>query len=196
LALSRGVAMTLIDPPVQQITIEDLQQFLDGAEAELLLWEAKGTTLHKDGVRKAICGFANGRETAYLILGAEEKDGGGWTLGGVDLGGDPPAWVSGVVGEGLRPVPLVDVRSLSTGNGTHVAIVEVPPIAVPPCISRGTVYERVSGRTIPIADPKRLAELYECGRNAHDTARSAARGAAIRVIEDPDGPGAGRDSHG
>jgi predicted HTH transcriptional regulator len=166
--------MTLIGSPLQQITIVDLQRFLDGAEAEPLLWEAKGTTLHKDAVRKAICGFANGRETAYLILGAEEKEGSGWTLGGLDLGGDPPAWVSGVVAGGLRPPPLVDVRSLSTGNGKHVAIVEVPPIAIPPCISRGTVYERVSGRTIPIAEPTRLAELYESGRNARDAARSAA----------------------
>lgn len=181
----RGADVSLIGPPLQEISIEDLQRFLDGAETEPLLWEAKGTTLDKHDIRKAICGFANGREIAYLILGAEEKRGGGWTLGGVNLQGDPPAWISGVVADGLRPAPRVDIRSLPMGSGNHVAIVEVPPIAIPPCISRGTVYERVSGRTIPVKDPIQLAELYKRGTSARVAAMHDAATAATEVIGDP-----------
>jgi len=87
-------------------------------------------------------------------------------LEGFDFQDDPPAWVLAVVTDGLRPVPLVDVASIPIGKNRHLAIVEVPPIAISPCICRGTVYERVSGRTIPVKEPARLAELYKRGQNA------------------------------
>jgi hypothetical protein len=180
--------MSLLGVPLQTIKIEDLQRFLDDAEAEPLLWEAKGTSLSKHDVRKEVCGFANGRESAYLILGAS-RDGDNWKLDGVDFGGDPPAWVSGVVADGLRPIPLVDVRSIPLGNRKHIAIVEVPPVAHAPCICRGTVYERVSGRTVPVKEPMRLAELYKRGQNARALAVTQAAAAATEVIEHAALPG-------
>ena len=137
----------------------------------------------KHDIRKEICGFANGRQPAYLILGASESEE-GWVLDGVDLGGDPPAWISDVVGDGLRPVPPFDVRSLPVEEGKHVAVVEVPPIAVAPCISRGTVYERVSGKTKPVKEPARLAELYKRGENARVLAVTTAGATATELIQD------------
>lgn len=140
-------------------------------------------------MRKEVCGFANGHETAYLILGAAESEA-GWVLDGLDFGGDPPAWVSAVIADGLRPVPLVDVRPIPLGDGRHLAVVEVPPVAIAPCISRGTVYERVSGRTIPVKDPARLAELYRRGALAGERALAGAQNAARKLIDDPSLPGA------
>jgi predicted HTH transcriptional regulator len=143
--------VTLLGPPLHELTLEDLQRFIDDADAEPLLWEAKGTELSKEQVRSNVCAFASGRDVAYLLLGAE-RDGGRWRLSGVEVpGGDPPAWVSDVIGAALRPVPQVDVKPLPV-DGRHVVVVEVPPVAIPPCISNGTVRERVSGRTIAVKD--------------------------------------------
>jgi hypothetical protein len=141
-------------------------------------------------VRKEICGFANGRQTAFLILGATKNEG-VWRLDGVDLGGDPPTWISDVVAGGLRPQPAVDVRSIEVDGGKHVAVVEVPPVAIAPCICRGTVYERVSGRTIPITEPLRLAELYGRGDTVKNQAMSAAANLSVELFQDPDLPGVG-----
>jgi predicted HTH transcriptional regulator len=62
--------MTLFGSPLHDLKLEDIQAFLDDADAEPLLWEAKATELRKGGVRKEVCGFANGHQTGYLILGA------------------------------------------------------------------------------------------------------------------------------
>ncbi len=177
------MVVSLLGPPLHELDLEDVRTFLDSAEAEPLLWEAKGTELDKHDVRKAVCGFANGHQAAYLILGAEQTAA-GWVLSGVDFDGDPPQWISAVVADGLRPVPRVDVRSLVVGAGRHVAVVEVPPVAIPPCFSRGTVYERVSGRTVPVKDPTQLADLYKRGTSAHQIALHDAATEATAVIED------------
>jgi hypothetical protein len=182
--------MTLLGPPLHDLSLEDVQRFLDDADSEPLLWEAKGSSADPHVVRKEICGFANGREPAYLILGAE-KVGEKWSLGGMNLDGDPPAWVSNVVSGGLRPEPSVDVRSIAVGGEKHVAVVEIPPVAVAPCICRGTVYERVSGRTVPVKEPIRLADLYGRGETARGFAESAARDVAFELFKDPGLPGSG-----
>ena len=189
--------MSLFGPPLQDLKLEDIQAFLDGADAEPLLWEAKGTELRKDGVRKEVCGFANGRQTAYLILGAEfDKSSRTWALPGFEFpGDDPPAWVSSVVQQ-LQPEPVVDVQPIPVDAG-HVAVVEIPPIAIPPCFHNGTVYERVSGQTVPVKSPLRLSELYGRGEAAQTRAENAAYNWANELLhddsitgyhEDPDGP--------
>ncbi|HWA83326.1 MAG TPA: RNA-binding domain-containing protein, partial [Fimbriimonadaceae bacterium] len=169
--------------------MEDIRTFLEGADSEPLLWEAKGTELDPYAVRKEICGFANGRQPAFLILGAA-KDTGTWDLSGLDFDGDPPAWISNVISEGLRPLPMIDVRSIKVSAGKHVAVVEVPPVAIAPCICRGTVYERVSGRTVPVKEPLRLADLYGRGDIARRQARMAASDLARELFQDPGLPGA------
>lgn len=182
--------MTLLGYPLHELKAIHVKEFLDGAEAEPLLWEAKGTKLDKHEIRRQVCGFANGLQAAYLILGAtyinEE-----WKLEPMDFPEEPPAWVSSVIGDVLRPVPPLDVATIGLQGGGQIAVVEVPPIAIAPCICSGTVFERVSGRTIPVKDPARLAELYQRGRNARENAAASARNASIAVIQDPDGPGAG-----
>jgi hypothetical protein len=75
----------------------------------------------------------------------------------------------------------VDVQSLPVDDG-HVAIVEVPPIAIPPCFSNGTVWERISGQTVPVESPLRLSELYSRGDTARSTAVQFAAGAAEELM--------------
>jgi hypothetical protein len=181
--------MTLFGPALHDLSLGDIKSFLDDADSEPLLWEAKGTEVDAHLVRKEVCGFANGRQTAFLILGAD-KQAGTWNLGGVDLDGDPPAWVSNAIAGGLRPQPAVDIRSIEVSDGKHVAVVEVPPVAIAPCICRGTVYERVSGRTVAVKEPLRLADLYGRGDAARNQARLASTDLADEFFRDPDLPGA------
>jgi hypothetical protein len=189
--------MTLFGPPLHDLKLEDIQAFLNDADAEPLLWEAKGTELRKDGVRKEVCGFANGHQTAYLVLGAVfDQSSRTWSLPGFAFpGDDPPAWVSSVVQQ-LQPEPRVDVEPIPLDDG-HVAVVEVPPIAIPPCFHNGTVYERISGQTVPVKSPLRLSELYGRGEAAQARAENAAKHWAHELLhdesvgghhEDPEGP--------
>jgi hypothetical protein len=180
--------MTLFGPRLHDLSLDDLQAFLEGADSEPLLWEAKGTALDPHAVRKEVCGFANGRQPAFLILGAA-KDEGTWSLSGLDFGGDPPAWISDVISDGLRPRPMIDVRSIEVSAGKHVAVVEVPPVAIAPCICRGTVYERVSGRTVAVKEPLRLADLYGRGDVARSQTRMASTDLARELFRDPGLPG-------
>jgi hypothetical protein len=174
--------MTLLGPSLHSLQLKDIQRFLDDAESEPLLWEAKGTELDSHAVRKAVCGFANGIETGYLILDAE-WDGSAWTLPGIEFPDEPPVWIGSVIHAGLRPVPSVDVRPLRCDGKRKVAVVEVQPVATPPCVSRGTVYERISGGTVPVKDPARLADLYARGRDALARAETNSRYRAQQLIE-------------
>jgi hypothetical protein len=73
-------------------------------------WEAKGTKLEKQEVRRQICGFANSHEGGYLILGAErvsnERPEPKWQLDGVQFPDEPRTWIAEIVGDperGVRP---------------------------------------------------------------------------------------------
>jgi hypothetical protein len=103
----------------------------------------------------------------------------------------------GVVGlQQLQPEPVVDVQPIPVDDG-HVAVVEVPPIGIPPCFHNGTVYERTSGQTVPVKSPLRLSELYGRGEAAQAGAENAANNWANELLydesvagyhEDPEGP--------
>jgi hypothetical protein len=160
--------------PFARLALDDLARFLEGAEREPLLWEAKGNALSPHEVRRQCGGFANSNQGGYLVLGASET-GGGWTLDGVAFpDGEPHRYISSCLQEGVRPAPFYDVRAFDVGHGRHVAVVEVKPLAAGPCIVRGTVYERVAGATVPVKDPARLADLFAGGARAHERARAAA----------------------
>lgn len=66
-----------------------------------------------------------------------------------------------------------------------VAIVAVEPIDVPPCVSDGSVYVRVSGQTVPVTDPTMLRSMLERGEAARKRAFDSAQSAARAVYERP-----------
>jgi hypothetical protein len=185
--------VTIFGVPWDQLELEHVRAFLADAGPEPLLWEAKGTEVTKGEIRVQVCGFANSHEGGFLILGATENDDGAWTLDGVEFPNDPPTWISDVVGSGaVTPYPDgLDTRARSVGNGRHVAVVRIPAIAMPPCNTRGRVYERVSGKTIPVTVPLRLAALFGRGDQARAAAHTSAGQAAAEAME----RGVGHSSH-
>ena len=98
----------------------------------------------------------------------------------MNLPGEAPTWVSSIVRDDIRPAPAFDVRSFDVGGG-KVAIVRVDPLATPPAITRGTIYERVSGQTVPVREPLGLADLYQRGNAARERAERTATQAAFDV---------------
>jgi hypothetical protein len=184
--------MTIFGPAWHELELADLQAFLEDAPSEPLEWEAKGgSELNPGKVRAQVCGFANGYDVGYLILGAQEGDG-GWTLGGIVFpNGDPASDISDLIASGgVTPYPDgLSVRSFEVGGGRHVAVVRIPPVAVPPCTTRGTLFERVSGKTIAVTDPVRVSALFQRG----DSARAHAQAVAERAASAAMGLGRRRD---
>jgi hypothetical protein len=94
-------------------------------------------------------------------------------------------WVADVIGDlerGVRPRPDFDVRVWDAPNG-HVAVVRVTPTSTPPCMTNGTVYERLPGKTLTVSDPVRLADLFSRGDEARKGAQARADRAARIVME-------------
>ena len=172
--------MTIFGVRWDDLGLADLGRFLADAEPEPLLWEAKGIEVRADEVRRQVCGFANSHEGGYLIIGATQARDRSWSLDGVEFPDEPPTWIGNVVGNrGVNPYPDgLDTRTLPTSGGRHVAVVHVPPTPTPPCNAHGTVYERVSGRTISVREPLRLAQLFARGDQARTEAQSKADVAA------------------
>jgi hypothetical protein len=176
--------VTIFGRALRELRLEDVAAFLADAEPEPLLWEAKGIAANAHEVRRQVCGFANSHDGGDLVIGAHQADDGFWTLDGVEFPDEPPIWVSNVVGSGgVNPYPDgLDTCAWATSAGRHVAVVAVPPIATPPCNARGTVYERVSGKTISVREPLRLAELFARGDQARRDAEAKARRAAFTIL--------------
>jgi hypothetical protein len=176
--------MTIFGPAWADLTLQDVQSYLDDAEDEPLLWEAKGTRIDKNEVRTQVCGFANSHEGGFLILGADKIDG-AWKANSVAFDGEPTTWLSDVIGDlerGVRPRPDFDIRAWPADNG-HVAVIRVRPTSTPPCIANGTVYERLPGKTPPVRDPVRLASLFGRGDEARRQAQAAADRAARLALD-------------
>jgi hypothetical protein len=162
------------------LDLEHVKRFLRDAGPEPLLWEAKGTEIKPGEIREQVCGFANSHDGGYLVLGAEQREDASWALLGVEFPADPTTWVSDIVGHGgVSPYPEgLDTRAWPVADNRHVAVVWIPPTPTPPCNTRGTVYERVSGKTISVREPLRLAALFQRGDQAAELARTTAdRGA-------------------
>ena len=174
----------LFHKQLQQIELSDVEALLDDTGAEPLHWEAKGVKIKRGEVREQICGFANSHDGGYLILGTEARDQ-AWGLDGVEFpNDDPPTWISQIA-EDVQPSPEgLDTRAIKTQGRCWIAVVWVPPTPTPPCNAHGTVYERVSGRTVSVRDPVRLAQLFGRGEQAHDAARNGAQEAARQALID------------
>jgi hypothetical protein len=170
-----------------ELALDDVKTFLAVADDEPLLWEAKGAGADAHHVRKTVCAFANSHDGGYLIVGAEETST-GFELSGREFDREPHLWVTDAVRDGVRPWPGVDSRVFAVDGGRHVVVVWTPPMATPPCITRGTVYERVPGASVPVKDAVRLAELYRRGDEAQRTAIAFAARASNVLIDLPDLP--------
>ncbi len=183
--------MTIFGTSWADLGPDDVEAFLGQADDEPLLWEAKGTELDKNEIRRQVCAFANGHEVSYLILGADRsKSKPEWSLDGVEFpGGEPGTWIAEIVGDperGVRPRPDFDVVAWEAEKG-HVAIVRVTPTSTPPCISNETIYERLPGKTQTVRDPLRLAGLYARGEEARRDARLRADRMAENLMDELDG---------
>lgn len=181
--------LTIFGPSWSELSLEDVRSFPADADDEPLLWEAKGTKLDKNEVRRQVAAFGNSHEGGYLILGAERQRGdtsqASWSLQGVTFPDEPITWISNVIGDpdgGVRPRPEFDAVSWSAQNG-HVAVVRVWPTPTPPCLTNGTVYERLPGRTQTVRDPQRLASLFAQGDNARSDAQARADRAASTLLQ-------------
>jgi hypothetical protein len=175
----RLILLTIFGVSWSELEFEHVEHFLADGGSEGLSWEVKGTRIAADEVRIQVCGFANSHDGGYLILGASRSDD-RWVLDGFPCS-DPPAWIADVVGDGgVSPFPDgLDTKDWRVGADRRVAVVKIPPAAAPPCNSRGRVYERVSGKTISVTEPLRLAALFERG----DSARRSAGIHAGRIAE-------------
>lgn len=179
-------AVTIFGVPWSDLTLERVRSYLEEADDEPLLWEAKGTALDAGQVRREVCAFANSHEGGYLILGASrpkpqplDAGGGRWVLDGVPFPDEPRTWVTNVLTDqhrGVRPRPDFDVEAWGAPNG-NVAVVRVWPTSTPPCLANGTVYERLPGKAQTVRDPQVLAGLFARG----DAARVEAEARAARV---------------
>ncbi len=182
--------MTIFGTAWTDLGLEHVQAFLDQADDEPLLWEAKGTKLDRSEVRLQVCAFANSHEGGYLILGARAAEGEDpehrWVLDGLPFPDEPIIWIANVVTDlvrGVRPRPDFDVAAWKAPNG-HVAVVRVTPTSTPPCIANGTVYERLPGKSQTVRDPLRLADLFSRGDQARHDAQARADRAALIVLKD------------
>jgi len=175
------------DNALATLTLEQIQTFLEHELEEGLTWEAKGShEIRPEQVRKAVSGFANA-VGGSLILGAE-RDASGWRLPGVMFpGGEAKTWLSSVIRE-LEPVPRYEVRVFPADGEALVAVVGVEPVDVPPCMSGGSVFERVSGQTVPVTDPASLRSLFARGAEARDSAVKRAQRSAVAIFHDPEIP--------
>jgi hypothetical protein len=171
--------------PWNELDLEHVEGFLAQAEDEGLLWEAKGggQPPHRGSVVKAVCGFANS-EGGFLILGAD-REGPYWRTTGVPLPNEPRVWLGSVIRSGLYPIPEHEALVWSVGGDRSVVVVRVEPVAVPPCLTTdGIAYQRVSGETVPVTDPRVLQALLERGRQAEERATDDAFEAVDNARED------------
>jgi hypothetical protein len=115
-----------------------------------------------------------------VIFGAEPGEAGaGWSLPGVIFPIDEPVrWIDDVIRDSLSPVPRFEPKTWAVGDRRTVAVIGVEPEAEPPCMTRGgSVYERVSSKTIRVNEPLVLLRLTERGAAAIEAAMSRARAA-------------------
>jgi hypothetical protein len=183
---------SIFGPPLPELTLEHLERFFSAADREPLLWEAKGKVEpHPGTIRKHVCGFGN-RLGGWLIIGAQWGEN-KWVVDGVDFNdAEPERWIGDAI-QSLRSAPLYDVNVIDAAGKKKVAVVEVEPVAVPPCMTpTGTVYQRVSGKTVAVTEPLVLLELTQRGEELRQRALQRAKAHAAALVNDrptwPRGP--------
>lgn len=159
------------------LDLDDLRRFFAEAEDEGLTWEAKGTHIRPDHIRRSASAFGNGILTGYLVLGASRPDAkSSWALRGWTFPDEPATWVTNtLINGGVDPLPAYDVRSFVVSATEHVAAIRFFPVAVPPVITnQGQVWERLSSVSRMVTDSGALRHLVERGNGARIRAVDAA----------------------
>jgi hypothetical protein len=177
------MAPTIFGPDWEELTLDDVRTYVGGSEGEPLLWEAKGPGVSASDVRRTVCAFANSHDGGYLLLGVQETRG-TYDFVGMEFPDEPILWVTNVVRDGVRPWPGIDTRPFDVGGDRQVAVVWTPPLPTPPCISRGTVFERLPGQSRAVKDAAQLAELYRRGEQARQIAEAGADRAQRRLLSE------------
>jgi hypothetical protein len=176
-----------------RMALKDLRRFF--AELadpnESLIWEAKGGDIRPAHVHEALSAFGNSTLGGYLILGAEgdPRKGIPWTTPGWRFPTEPQLWISQVA-SALIDGPDIDVRAWPTEDDRDVAVVAVPPAAVPPVITPGgLIFQRVVGASPKVTDPRELRTILDRGDAARERARTRAEQMRARAMSPPDGMG-------
>lgn len=96
--------------------------------------------------------------------------------------GEPIVWIDQIMRDGLSPAPQHVPRVLGNDPNGAILAVRVWPVPDPPCITiDGQVFERVPGRTVPVATSADLARLFDRGERARERAEKAALDGLVRA---------------
>jgi len=150
------------------LSVPELEKLMTDLESDRV--ERKASTSDREGIRRAVCAFANdlpGHAAAgYVFVGV--SDGGHPTS--LAINDRVLSTLANFRFEGnILPVPSLAVQRLSL-IGVPVAVVEVQPSDAPPVRYKGQVWVRV-GPTCRIATPdeeRRLAERQIAGVRTFD----------------------------
>jgi hypothetical protein len=177
-----------------ELDVPAIEAFLADASQEGVRWAVLGPDASGEEVSRHVCAFANSEDGGVLLFGVARSDDEGWTVPGLAFPREALAlWIDAVVEAGVRPRPDYALRALPAGDDRWLGAVRIAPLAETPCATRDdSVYERVSGRVVPVVEPARLAALYERGELARRAAATAAEGLARELVavvaEDENGP--------
>lgn len=162
----------------EDLGLPEIRAFFADAGDEGLTWEAKGTSIRPEHVRKSVSAFGNGHLPGFLVLGASRANRGSpWSLDGWSFPDEPETWIAQcILNGGVRPRPAIQTKAWPIDPSHHVAVVLIYPVAVPPVITRdGQVWERLSGVSQAVSDPVVLRDLVARGQDARTAAEGLSR---------------------
>jgi hypothetical protein len=160
--------------PWEDLTLRQVTAFFAEPREEAQTWDAKGTTITAEQVRKSVCGFANSVLGGFVVLGVSQLDKklGTWAVEGWEPRDEAQQWVTDCIRGGMDPIPAFDVCPFKLDPLKSVVVVRVWPVAVPPCVTvEGYMYERVGTSTAQVRDSAALHRLFERGAEAERRAR-------------------------
>jgi schlafen family protein len=161
----------------EQLDLESLRTFLADPVHEGITWEAKGGNVRREHVLEAVCAFGNSDLGGYLVIGtSQDRRDETWTVNGHAFPDEPGVWIANCLDNGgVDPVPSTDTKSWSISQGSRVAVVQIYPVAITPCLtSSGEVWQRLSGKSQRVTDAATLRRLFERGEAARSRAMATA----------------------
>lgn len=181
-------AASLFGATWDDLTLDHVRTFLakQSDDHEGLTWEAKGGTIRAEHIHNALSAFGNSVLGGYLILGAQRaRPTDPWQTPGWAFPDEPGVWIAQHASR-LIDAPVIDVKSWPTAEGRRLAVVAIPPAAVPPVITpRGVVYQRVTGASPTVTDPAVLRAIFERGEQARSRALELSQKALNQALNEP-----------